>query len=178
MAQTRDPHRPRQPHLVSEGRLTCQRGSREEAATAACDPKFLLPARQRICDAAFSSHRGRAAHPHGSGMGHHGKRNTCSIIRERHGRVCWDRDGVARIQYIAQVVLRSCGRVLRPRGNSRSRRLERRGCGEVALYKVLGWRRLAAVLWEAPSRARIGRGRSEHIITCSSRHRSRGRRPS
>jgi hypothetical protein len=30
---------PRQPHQVSEGKLTCQRGSWEVAATAACDPK-------------------------------------------------------------------------------------------------------------------------------------------
>jgi len=29
---------PRQLHLVSEGKLTCQRGSWEVAATAACDP--------------------------------------------------------------------------------------------------------------------------------------------
>jgi len=39
MAQTRDPRCPGQPHLVSEGKLTCQRGSWEVAATAAYDPK-------------------------------------------------------------------------------------------------------------------------------------------
>ena len=34
---------PRQPHQVSEGKLTCQRGSWQVAATAACDPleKFI-----------------------------------------------------------------------------------------------------------------------------------------
>ena len=32
---------PWQPHLVSEGKLTCQRGSWEVAATAACDPRCM-----------------------------------------------------------------------------------------------------------------------------------------
>jgi len=64
-------------------------------------------------------HRAPAARPRGSGMGHHAQRNTHSIIREWHGRFCWDRDGVARIRCMPQVVVSAKGVSDRERARGR-----------------------------------------------------------
>jgi len=80
---------PRQPHQVSEGKQTRQRGSWEAAATAACDPTTDLADLNKRIVAADPFVCARAARVlEGSRAASIGSRSTFQARTAGHGRDC------------------------------------------------------------------------------------------
>jgi hypothetical protein len=76
---------PWQPHQVSEGKPTCQRGSWEVAATAACDPNVWTGGalQEKIGEDGVVLVLRQCIRPLGGAQvapGHHGGKRACDLI--------------------------------------------------------------------------------------------------